>query len=603
MNIDYLMIRKVASELERELVGGRVWGSLRVGTYDLYLNLDGGRWVLISCHPIFHRLHRSEQRPDLDGTEWETQHLRKAVVKRIQAEGKDRIIRWTLQRQDDIGTTRSYVLVVELTGRNSNVILLNGDTGNILNSLRRVTARISRVRQILPGLGYRPPPLPDRVNPDTDSFEAFEARLVTCAEQSLVHALMSTIAGIGRSTAQQCAYLAGLAPDTVVGEVTADQRIGLWGVLRSLYASSEDTSGAFVVLDEHGRAMEAVPFDPVGLPPGRKRFCHTAGEAVESLYRDRVAEERERKQRRELERTLMRRVEATRRKLEALRRDLEKAEKADLFRKKGELLMAYLYRVRPGQREIVLPTFEDPSETLAISLDPRLSPAENAQRYFARYRKAVEGRATLQHWVQKTKKDLQGIENDQKQLLESKAGKDLAPLRNRLIQRGYLKKHPMTGNPRERSTKNKPSITPRRYLTSEGWTVWVGRDDRENDILTHRVAAQDDLWFHAHGCPGSHVVLRRESRKNEPSKHTLKEAAGLAAYWSKARGAKTVPVQYTLVKYVRKPKGAKPGLAVIEREKTLFVEPKLLPRADETEEKEGDGGYRISNKEGRGVSP
>ena len=159
--------------------------------------------------------------------------------------------------------------------------------------------------------------------------------------------------------------------------------------------------------------------------------------------------------------------------------------------------------------------------------------------------------------------------------------KDLGLLRNRLVQRGYIKDQPRGWSIRSASKRNKFTIAPRRYSTSEGWTVLVGRDDRENDILTHRVAAQDDVWFHAHGCPGSHVVLRREGRKDEPSKHALQEAAGVAAYWSKARGAKTVPVNYTLVKYVRKPKGATPGLVVIEREKTLFVQPNLLPRVDE----------------------
>lgn len=584
MVLDYLMIRRLAAELNQACGGTHIRRSLRVGAYDLYLHLDGEQWVLASCLPTFSRLHRLAQRPDIEGVEWETPHLRKTVVRGIQPEGKDRIIRWTLQHQDDIGTIRSYELVVELMGRNSNVILLDGDTGRILNSLRRVTAKMSRVRQILPGLVYQPPPPQNRADPDIDPFEAFEARLTTYAAQPLMHALKSTVAGIGPSTARQCAYLSGLAPDAVVGDLTAAQRIGLWNILHSLDAQLEGTSGAFILLDEHGKAMEAMPLDPVGFPPERKRFFHSAGDAIEALYRDRTAEERRKEQRGDLERMLMRRADATRKKLDVLRRDLERAHQAHLFRKKGELLMAYLYRVQPRQEAIVLPAFEDPSEMLTISLDPKSSPVENAQRYFVQYRKALEGQAILQHWVQKTEDELREVERDQKELLDIEDGKELLQLKNRLIQRGYIKEPSMTRKRKEGRKREEHTITPRQYRTSEGWTVWVGRDDRENDILTHRMAAQEDVWFHAHGCPGSHVVLRRAGRKGEPSPQTLEEAAGLAAYWSKARGAKTVPVNYTAIKYVRKPKGAKPGLAVIEREKTLFVQPSLLPRADEPNE-------------------
>ena len=266
------------------------------------------------------------------------------------------------------------------------------------------------------------------------------------------------------------------------------------------------------------------------------------------------------------------------RRLRAMREEMKEAQKADEFEKKGNALIAQLREVIPGSLQVELADVFDISgqRKLAIELSPKRTPAENASWYLKTARKFRRRLEVLPGRLRCCQEKLEALEA----LIEGEGGKNGIEGCHEEIE-NWLDENDMTQkkgkmNPREQ----RDLAHPRRYRTSTGLTVWAGRNNRENDILTHRIAAQNDLWFHAHGYPGSHVLLRRDGKKEEPSGKTLEEAAGVAAFWSKGKTAKKVPVVYTLAKYVSKPRGGAPGEAVMRREKTLMVAPALLPEED-----------------------
>jgi predicted ribosome quality control (RQC) complex YloA/Tae2 family protein len=489
--------------------------------------------------------------------------------------GTDRIIRFQLEKQSRVGTARRVFLIVELIGRNSNIILVDKDNGLIIDALRRVTHQMSRFRQILPKVAYLPPPPQTRLNPQTDSLPEFKEMICSDSDQTVVHALVGTIVGMSVSTAREVAFRSGVDWEEKPIFLSKEKLLELWENICSLYRKSWDGK-AFIIFDEKKSPVDFCAFDSGWVLAEQKLQVSSLSKAVEYFCARRFETQRKEQLQQSISTSLNKALLFCRTKLKRLKEELTEAQEAESLKIKGEILTANLSQIKKGQAEVKLSNFYDPQgQEVSIVLDPELSPIENARRYFRRYRKLRKGRNITAERLAQERKRAEELEGYCKQAETLTDYVDLLALRDELAQNGYLKIE-IPGKKRAKEGK-KENIAPRRYLTSTGWTVLVGRTDRENDILTLRLAAPDDLWFHAQGSPGSHVVLRRKDRKSEPDKTTLEETAALAAYWSKARGAETVPVSYTLAKYVRKPRGAKPGTVTISREKTLFVNPRLLP--------------------------
>jgi predicted ribosome quality control (RQC) complex YloA/Tae2 family protein len=308
----------------------------------------------------------------------------------------------------------------------------------------------------------------------------------------------------------------------------------------------------------------------------------------------------------EVRRALKRLLDKHRRRLQALQGDLAEAESAPTFRRHGEALLAYAQLVPPRVASVELPDPADDRATLLIALDPAISAPANAARYFKRAAKAERGQREVPPRIEALEREIASLRDrlaahtaapddaarEQAQLelerllfaLSSGLRQQIRapePLPRRRLGLGDAPepaKGPTTAAPRKPQPEGGGKLNPWRFKSAEGWDVLIGRTSEGNDHLTLHLARPEDYWFHAHGCPGSHVVLRRGKGPNEPSKTTLEEVASWAAFHSKARTAGKVPVNYTLKKYVRKPRGAKAGLVMIERERTLMVRPAEPPR-------------------------
>ena len=576
MAFDYFTIRSLVEEFRSQLIGRQITDSLRTGEHDLQLVVGADLALVISCSPHLFRifLARPSSEPEEETKGWQLRRLQGASVSKVEQAGADRIIHIGLVKWDRIGTAESSLLIVELTGRNSNVILIDEETGLILDSLRRVTPDMSRFRQILPGIKYVPPPSQDRICPAEDSFDRFKERLRQEVQSTVVEALARTLIGASEPIAREIAFRSRIPPQTKVGELDDGMLINLWGGASSLYKWFDPSErNAFLILDDRSLPVDFSSLDLGWVPSASKVRISSISAAIEHLFSRKAALERMTQLKSQLSRSLDRTISTVQGRLDRLNQQLDEARAAGRFKEIGDLLMANLDWIRKGQEEARLPDLYRPDGAqITIQLDPELSPVENARRYFRKYQKLKRAKRVIEQRLAQEQARLQRLMEFQERLDIEAEYEALIKLKDELISQGYLREQ--VGRPK--GVEKVEGINPRQYITSDGWTVLVGRNDRENDILSLKAAAPDDLWFHARGCPGSHVVLRREGRKDAPSRVALEEAAALAAYWSKSRGSNTVPVSYTLAKYVTKPRKARPGEVLIRREKTLFVTPRLI---------------------------
>ena len=328
--------------------------------------------------------------------------------------------------------------------------------------------------------------------------------------------------------------------------------------------------------------LSALPI--VSLPREQVVVYDTMSEAIERYYTARLEVERLKLRDAGVRRSLNEECKRLEKLVNNLLQDAAVSDQEDEFRKCGELLTANLAGVKFGQSEVVVKDLYQPDQgTVAIALNPTISPSENAERYFKRARKARDGREVIEQRLLKTEERSEKVREVRASIPGDPDQDVMEKAYYACIRLGLIKPDKNTGKHRNSKKKKRVEIHPRRFVTKDGSLVLVGRNNRENEMLT-KTASPDDIWLHARDISGSHVILKRGNKKEMPSRWTCYEAARVAAYFSKGRGSATVPVDYTERRYVRKMKDAGPGKVIFTHEKTLFVEPKLELREEDSEE-------------------
>jgi predicted ribosome quality control (RQC) complex YloA/Tae2 family protein len=494
-----------------------------------------------------------------------------AYVEGVEQVDFDRVIRISCLRKSQLGPNIEFDLVLELTGRNANLILVRKD-GLIIDCLRKVDLTQNRFRQVLPGEKYAPPPPPKKKNPfhiENDEF----VKLIKTHDLPVSELLTTHFVGLDELSAKKIMFEASVSPTEKTGNLNEQEIEALW---RTFHQTFEEIAGhkfSFqVVADEDGKAMGiscvSLPF----LEDRRKISCQSLNSAVKKFFPQKREEEQKKvklKRFSGIARGAQKRLERRKGKIEE---DLEQAEKFEQYKRFGDLLMMSKDRMKRGQESVKLTNIFDPQQNLVdIRLNPKLSPIHNAQAYFKKYKKAKDSLAVMRKRKAETEKEIAQLQKISEKLSEEGKEQRLPEIGKELVSLGLLKEKKAPGKKR----KDKKEFSPRTFVSKNGSEILVGRNNKENDYLTFRFARPDDLWFHAQDVPGSHVILRRKEKKKEPSHTDIREAAQVAAHFSKARGEKKAPVIYTQAKYVKKPKKGKPGLALVDREKTILVEPGL----------------------------
>lgn len=599
MPFDGMVLAAVKRELDA-LTGYRIDKIYQPSREEVHLILgkSGGKLRLIlSADPGMARVHltaRAVENPSSPPVFCMVmrKHLEGGRITGFSQEGYDRVLVITVDARDELGMPAPKQIICEIMGRHSNVILYDPGTGAILDGIKRYTHAVSRHREVLPGRPYVPAPAQEKINPlSLDEEEFFSLMLQNDLNSKVRDVVQRHFDGLSPILAREAAWRAGLEPDTPLDVLGRGQLTSLYLVLREIYSLAEKGQFRPTLLYD-GRilrdfaAFDLTHLEVCGRPAGGMN------QAVDEFFRQKIQAGRMEGLRQSILSTVKKETGRLEKKLAAQTADLEAAAGAQDLRLYGELVKANIHRLNKGDTGVRLENYyAEGSPEVVITLDPRLSPAENAQSFFRQYSKAkkVLENATVHAGATRSELDyLAGVENS---AYLASTTEDLAQIRAELVDQGYLK--PAAKQPARRKEQDAP--LPSSFLSGDGFQIFAGKNNRQNDYLTMKAARPEDIWMHAREIPGSHVVIRTGGRKVPPA--TLEEAATLAALFSRAKNSSKVPVDYTLRRNVSKPRGAKPGFVIYTGQKTVIVEPdSSLPEKLAKNESPVDGGQVPDNR-------
>ena len=490
-------------------------------------------------------------------------HLGGGKLMAVRQDGLERILFLDFECTNELGDRVLLTLACEVMGRYSNLILI-GEDGKVIDSLKR-NADVTRERVLLPGFAYEMPHRSHRLNFLDAEDDTILSALLLAPDASLDKALVGVFEGVSPLLAREWAYY--VSRDAVRSrELTQNQKERLLFIIHDTARRLRERDCRFHILQTPEGALKDFFF----LRPQQYgalmvvREMPSGSAALDEFYAQRDLRARMKQRANDLFRLIMTRMERITRKLSNQRQELMETDKMEQNKLWGDLLSANLYRLRKGDAAASLENFYDEScPVVTIPLQVNLTPAQNAQRYYTLYRKAATAKEKLAEQITQGEAELAYLESVFDVLSRAESESDLLMLREELREQGYVRSR----------TKQKPpkQQPPMLYESSDGFPILVGRNNRQNDQLTLKTASKNDIWLHTQNIPGSHVILVTDGA--EPSETAIREAAVLAAYHSKARDSAQVPVDFTKVRFVKKPGGAKPGMVIFTNQQTLYIKP------------------------------
>ena len=490
-------------------------------------------------------------------------HLGGGKLMAVRQDGLERILFLDFECTNELGDRVLLTLACEVMGRYSNLILI-GEDGKVIDSLKR-NADVTRERVLLPGFAYEMPHRPHRLNFLDAEDDTILSALLLAPDTSLDKALVGVFEGVSPLLAREWAYY--VSRDSVRSrELTQNQKERLLFIIHDTARRLRERDCRFHILQTPEGALKDFFF----LRPQQYgalmvvREMPSGSAALDEFYAQRDLRARMKQRANDLFRLIMTRMERITRKLSNQRQELMETDKMEQNKLWGDLLSANLYRLQKGDAAASLENFYDEScPVVTIPLQVNLTPAQNAQRYYTLYRKAATAKEKLAEQIAQGEAELAYLESVFDVLSRAESESDLLMLREELREQGYVRSR----------TKQKPpkQQPPMLYESSDGFPILVGRNNRQNDQLTLKTASKNDIWLHTQNIPGSHVILVTDGA--EPSETAIREAAVLAAYHSKARDSAQVPVDFTKVRFVKKPGGAKPGMVIFTNQQTLYIKP------------------------------
>lgn len=467
---------------------------------------------------------------------------------------------------NELGDKVKLTLCVEIMGKYSNIILID-ENDNIVDALKRVDFTMSTQRLVLPNIKYELPPKQDKLCIlECSGRDIVEKAINTPAEMRLSKALLSAMQGVSPIITRELEYMVGVDSNR---ELTVIDKLKLIEKVDKLkeYIVSGEKSPTMMIKPE-GKPFDIAFMDIMqyGEMASKKRFLDFST-LLNSFYYERDKAERMKVKGQDLLRLCSNIQDKLCRKIAVQEKELKDSLNRDKLRKKGDLLQANMYKMVRGQSFIDVEDYYDNNKIVRIKLSPTLNPSQNVQKYYKDYRRAKTREEMLTVQIAKAKAELQYISAVQESLGRAESERELTEIRQELVDEGYLKNRKPKG--RNKALKLLP---PKEYKSSDGFTIYVGRNNKQNDKLTLKTARNYDMWLHTKDIPGSHVIIVSDNR--EITDTAILEAASLAAYNSKAKDSDNVPVDYTIVKNVSKPSGAKPGMVIYVNNKTVYVTPK-----------------------------
>ena len=496
-------------------------------------------------------------------------HLLNGRIRSIEQPSMERIIRFNVEHMDEMGDMKTKTLLIELMGKYSNIIFVDDDN-TIIDSIKHVPASVSSVREVLPGREYFIPDQQNKLNPKEATRESFDKALLEKAGP-VFKAIYGSYTGFASTIAQEICFRADVDSQLPASALSSGQMERLYNVFDLFMTRIKDGEYKPAICYENGQPKEYAPFHLMTyekMPGCMLKDYDNMSSLLESYYAEKNAITRIRQKSADLRHIVATALERTVRKYDLQLQQLKDTEKRDKYRVYGELLNVYGYSAEPSAKSITVNDYNTGND-LTIPLDPTLTASQNAKKYFERYNKlkrTAENLETLTKEVEAEKDHLESIQNA---LDIAQGEEDLVPIRDELVEAGYIHKK----GEKKKSSRLQAKSKPLHYKSSDGFDIYVGKNSYQNDQLTFKVANGGDWWFHAKGMPGSHVILQTGG-KEVPDK-AFEEAAALAAFYSKAKEQEKVEIDYLQRKNVKKPGGAKPGFVVYYTNYSMAIKPDI----------------------------
>ena len=576
MPLDALCLSGVVHELQNALSGAKIDNIYQPGRDEVVLALRapaGNVKLLLSANPSHPRAHLtqiSRENPDKPPMFCMLlrKHLSGARLLELVQPPMERVVDLRLEALDELGDRVERRLVLEAMGRHSNLILLDGE-GRIMDCLRRVDSDMSARRQVLPGLFYRLPPAQEKLDPSSLDRAALESALAAAPEESQADKwLLDTFGGLSPLICRELAFRAGGATDARLHQMGEGGRSRLLDELEGLLRSVQENSFTPVMLEKEGHPSDFT-FQPIS-QYGPAVSCvpfPSFSALLDRFYEQRENQERVRQRGQDLIRSVTNARDRAARKIGLQEQELAATRDRERLRQFGDIITSNLHAMEKGMSRLTAADFYDPEcPQIHIPLDPLLTPQQNAAKYYKEYNKAKTAESILTLQLEKGRRDLDYLNSVLEAIALAEGERDLQEIRQELTDTGYLRR-PSKARDRGKRVASKPM----EFRSSSGLRISVGKNNTQNDLLTTKQAFKSDLWFHTQKIHGSHVILWTEG--GQPDLTSIQEAAQLAAWFSQGRESGKVAVDYTPVKYVKKPGGARPGMVVYTTYETAYVAP------------------------------
>lgn len=571
MALDGIFLSKIKDEIEKNALGLRVDKVNQPTRDEIILNLRGKgcAYRLLLCiradSPRIHFTSHNIDNPPVPPMfcMLMRKHLTGALIKNVRQHEMDRILFIDFDATNEIGDRVDLTLCIEIMGKYSNLILLKGD--RIIDAVKRVDITTSSVRQILPGGEYVLPPQQNKLNLEKEDIENVITRICTFKDKYLSSAIINSLQGVSPVVSREIAYRVTF-DDAMVSSLTNEQIEMLKDELKAIKDNIHTEQSVYMLTEENGKPKDLshINIRQYGDRLKVKEY-ECCSDLLDDFYFERDRINRINHRGHELIKLINTLFERTARKISVQSEELKKCEEKEELKLYGELILANLYKLSKGAPFYEVENYYNNCEIIRIPCNPALTPTENQMKYYKDYRKAQTAEKMLVGLIEEGKSELVYLESVLDELSRADTDSEISLIRKELSDGGYIK------NIKARKQKAPKELAPIEFRSSDGFKILVGRNNIQNEKLTFKTAFKNDMWLHVQKMPGSHVVIFGEGR--EISDEAIEEAAVIASYYSKAKDSSTVPVDYTRVRFLKKPNGGKTGMVIYHEYYSIIVNP------------------------------
>ena len=572
MAFDGITIANIVTELNQTITGGKINKIAQPENDELIITIKNQRKqyrLFLSASASLPLIYLTETNKPSPLTAPNfcmllRKHIGSGKIIAIEQPGMERIIRFTIEHLNELGDLCTKYLIVEIMGKHSNIIFCN-EEDQIIDSIKHVSAHMSSVREVLPGRPYFIPETQSKLNPFVLTEEIFQEKIFP-RPVNVAKAIYTSITGISPLMAEEVCYRAGIDGGIPTDGLEDVERVHLAHTFLRMVDDIRDEHFEPNIIYKGKEPVEFACFPLSQYQDYRAVSYPSIFPVLETYYAEKNIVTKMRQKTVDLRKIVQNALERNVKKYQLQQKQLKDTEKKEKYRVWGELLNTYGYEVEPGAKSMEALNYYT-NEMIQIPLDETMTPQENAKKYFDKYSKLKRTKEALDTLLQETGDEIKHLESIAASLDIASSEEDLVQIKEEMMEYGYVKRKNTGGK------KVKVTSRPYHYISSDGYDIYVGKNNFQNDELSFKFASGNDWWFHAKGQPGSHVIVK--SKNEELPDRTFEEAGKLAAYYSKGRQAPKVEIDYTQKKNLRKPTGGKPGFVVYYTNYSLLIEPDI----------------------------